>query len=76
MTTYIETCDLFKEFALVLNLLPEQGKVALLKNVGDVNNFLHGFVAHLGRKQQILAQNKVTEGKIGERLQENQMSDA
>jgi hypothetical protein len=73
--THIESRDLLEEFSLVLNRLPEQHKVALLQNVGDVDDFLHGVVAHLRRQQKILAEDKVAEGQVRQRLQENQVGD-
>lgn len=45
--THVEPGDLLEQLALVLNRLPEQHEVALLKNIGDVDNLLDGVVAHL-----------------------------
>lgn len=60
-TTYIESGDLFEEFAFVLNCLPEQNEIALLENVGDINDLLDGVITHLCWKQEILAENEVAE---------------
>lgn len=56
--------------------MPEQNEVALLENVGDVNDFLDSVVAHLSWQQQILAENEIAEGKVRDCLQKNQVSDA
>lgn len=75
MRAYIESGDFIEKFALVLDLLPEEGKVALLEDVGDVDNLLHGLIAHLGRQQQILAEYEIAEREIRQRLQQNQVCD-
>lgn len=59
-----------------MNFLPKQGKVALLEDVRNVDDLLNGLIAHLGRQQQILAENEVAEGEIRQRLQKNQVSDS
>lgn len=74
--THIKSGDLLEELALVLNRLPEQNEVALLEDVGDVDDLLHGVVLHLRRQQEILAEYEVAERQVGERLQQDQVSDA
>lgn len=59
-----------------MHLLPEQNKVALLEDIGYIDNLEYGLVAHLSGEQQILAKDKVAERKIGERFQKNQVRDA
>lgn len=72
---YIESGDFIEKFALVLDLLPEKGEVALLEDVCDVDDLLHGLIAHLGRQQQILAEYEIAEREIRQRLQQNQVCD-
>lgn len=71
---YIESGDFLEELALVLNCLPEQNKIALLKNVGNVDDLLHGVIAHLSWQEEIFAHHEITERQVGERLEEDQVS--
>lgn len=48
----------------------------MLEDVSDIDDFLDGVVTHLSWQQQILAENEIAEGKVGYRLQKNQVSDA
>lgn len=58
-----------------LGLGPENGKIALLQDVGQVDNFAHIVVGHLGGQQQTLAQHKVSVWKVGQRLEQNGVRD-
>lgn len=70
-SAYIKSRNLLKKFSLVLNSLPEQDEVALLQNVGDVNDFLDCIVPHLGWQQEILAEDEIAERQICESFQQN-----
>lgn len=46
----VEATDLLEEQRILRDAGPEQGKVALLQNVSQVDDFLDCVVVHLGRK--------------------------
>lgn len=54
-----------------LDAIPERIEITLFQHIGQIDNFLDGFVGHLPGHQQTLAQRKIGVRKIGQRFEEN-----
>lgn len=70
-----ESTDGDDQVGCIVDFRPEQFKITLFQNVSQKDDVVDGLILHLGGQQKTLAECKVGVWEIGQRLQQNQVSD-